>query len=269
MFQLKLPALPMLTRLRVSQLAPIAVQCGISSSQPRAQIIAALQGFYQKIRTEKRDATRRTVLSIDLGLTNLAWARLSCQASEPKVCLQHWQRTDLNLPDTYHPREYANVLRGFVCKELLAEPVDHVYIERQRHRTGGMAAVLEPVIRLALIEAQLHALLLANARAPMASTVIPGAVAKYFGLPVGPEKKRAAVQKVVQLLSEEAIHPACDVAFFHTRGVGKRDDLADCLLQGIAAISFERNCVRFMEAEGSNHLPAVNCHDNILLQKRV
>lgn len=130
-----------------------------------------------------------SILSIDMGIQNLAYAHLlvprdsnsTATAAAPGVVkLNAWRRlavSDALLdPDsrsspgstskqqkkekhTFSPSEYARTAYALVTGLLHAYRPSHVLIERQRFRSGGGSAVQEWTLRVGVFEGMLYAVL--------------------------------------------------------------------------------------------------------------
>lgn len=240
----------------LKELQSISVKCGLPSALPRARQLEALKSFYnEEVLGFPFD---KPILSLDLGLKNLAACEIAPIPNGPKYKILHWNKFDLGLPEIYNPQKYSETVKKFVENELKskAEKGKMIFIERQRHRSGSNSAVLETIMRLAILEGQLYCFLGENFKTV---SVNPGSVAKYFNLPTGKEKKSAAVLLVKDLLKSGRIIPAdpkIEEFFLEQK---KQDDLADSLLQAIASIEFRRNCQEFIETNQENNKLISKC----------
>ncbi len=218
----------------VAEVRAASIACGLASSSSRAVQLEALKSFYLRD-AQSFPLPSGPVLSLDLGLCNLA----ACVVQERTVL--RWEKFDLALPEVYCPGSYAQHVGKFCTERLLPGFTGQfIFIERQRHRSGSMAGIFETIVRLAILEAQLHALLKDRF---VCIPVNPAAVARFHDLPVGKEKKAAAVAKVKSLKCVEIP----DALFKNFSAQAKKDDLADSLLQAVAGISFRKNCREFFE----------------------
>ena len=230
----------------------ISVKCGLPSAISRVRQLDALKSFYnEEVLNFPFD---QSILSLDLGLKNLAACEIapippesSNPATETKYKILNWNKFDLGLPEIYNPQKYSETVKRFVENDLKSKffrTGKSIFIERQRHRSGSNSAVLETIMRLAILEGQLYCYLGENFKT---IPVNPGSVAKYFDLPTGKEKKSAAVLLVKNLLKSEKIIPADPAMERFFLEQKKQDDLADSLLQAIASMEFRKNCRKFIE----------------------
>ncbi|KAK1836128.1 mitochondrial resolvase Ydc2 [Podospora conica] len=104
------------------------------------------------------------ILSIDLGIRNLAFALLVPRRTT--TTLEAWKRLDLLPPASasalahdFSPPSTAHIALSLLRTHLLPLAPTHVLIERQRYRSGGAAAVLEWTLRVNALETALHAAL--------------------------------------------------------------------------------------------------------------
>lgn len=228
----------------LAELSAISVKCGLPSTISRPRQLEALKLFYMEEVT-KFPINPGPIISIDLGLCNLAACEIiEMEESKSIYKILNWNKFDLKLPDIYNPLKYAETVKKFVEKDLLKDfKGERVFIERQRHRSGSNSAVLETIMRLAIVEAQLHCFL--NEKVETVP-VNSSSVAKFFNLPIGKEKKSAAVKVVKELLKTERVltNPSIEMLFLKER---KQDDLADSLLQAIASLEFRKNCREYIK----------------------
>lgn len=239
---LKVSAFPL------AHLQSVSIKCGLPSTASRSKQLDALNKFYwEEVRSFPFDP--HPILSMDLGLCNLAVCEIEAQdPSERSYKILNWNKYNLGLPEVYNPVRYAEIIKKFVETELLFGSLQgkHIFIERQRHRSGSNSAVLEIIMRLAILEAQLYCFL-AEKNNYKTVPVNPGAVAKFFNLPTGKEKKSSAVLLVKQMLKEGKIISCSSALESYFLTQKKQDDLADSLLQAVASLEFRKNCREFIE----------------------
>lgn len=183
--------------------------------------------------------------------------------------------------ESFEPIDYAAHAYRFIDHVLTTYKPNQILIERQRFRTGGQASVQEWTIRVGVFEGMLYAVLRALAEErKLQLQVEPMQPARVNGSWLeGPESvkaipakklstrdvKQAKIALVCQMLQEEGgqsrftvtkqLRPFADefvsVWKKETRnkksaggGIGKLDDLADSLLQGLAWINWQNNRIR-------------------------
>jgi cruciform cutting endonuclease 1 len=185
--------------------------------------------------------------------------------------------------ESFEPFQYATYAYNLISDIITTHKPTHILIERQRFRTGGGSAVQEWTIRVGMFESMLYAVLktLTEERSISINVqgVLPTKVNRYWFEeghkdtvvePVrkltGKEVKNAKMKMVDSMLtaaiksqSPFEISPEAQamVGDFTARmngslrkvegrgsGLVKLDDLADCLLQGLAWIDWQNNLER-------------------------
>lgn len=230
------------------ELQAISVKCGQASTVSRARQLEALRSFYNSEVSFFNPINSGPVLSMDLGLCNLAACEIEPVESDDSTIYRilKWNKYDLGLPEVYNPLRYAETVKNFTEKELLNSfSGKYIFIERQRHRSGSNIAICETIVRLAILEAQLHCLL--SQKNFQTIPVVPASVAKFFDLPKGKGKKSGAVGLVKEMLKSQRnllLDESLENLFLKQK---KQDDMADCLLQAIASLEFRKNCREFIK----------------------
>lgn len=202
--------------LKLAQLQRVAFLCGLTTSGTKPVIRQRLidvatatsaavptQPQQQQQRRRRKaspgagnGSDNRRILSIDLGLRNLAWSLLTPAPAPapsparrraaaagtigssynpcvpPPVHLHAWTRNSLvkapsaeeeeeeqhgKTENEFSPARMAVTAVRFVRQTLLPLNPTHVLIERQRFRTGGAAPVQEWTLRVNTLEAMIHA----------------------------------------------------------------------------------------------------------------
>ena len=300
-------ALKIPSTLRLIDLKLLASKCGLNSSGTKPIISARLSEICA---VSLKPARRTRILSIDMGIRNLAYCILDVPHKETtkeepgtgkveKVelpSIHEWSRLavssaptseDENVPiikEAFDPATLSRAAYTLLRERLLLANPTHILIERQRFRSMGSKHILEWTIRVNMFESILYAVLYTlKAEGVWSGEVVavtPGKVGPFWiGDDEGGEghrkerKAKSAKTKnkgqkidlvrrwlesgdVVGLGNEGSMEMArqyvkkWDTAPGRKKGVkektkdeemGKLDDLADCLLQGMAWVSWEEN----------------------------
>lgn len=182
-----------LSAYKADTLKEVALACGIASSGTKAELVERLGtelllARFGASHSPTSDAAQHgrgagqkcRILSIDMGIRNLAYAVLDVhlplktgqpgesltsllstkrQALAPtQVSLSTWSRLSLT-PSSFDPPTLAIIAHDLVTKHFLAGKPSIILIERQRHRSGGGAAVLEWTLRVNMLESLLWGVL--------------------------------------------------------------------------------------------------------------
>jgi cruciform cutting endonuclease 1 len=191
--------------------------------------------------------------------------------------------------ETFCPSVYASNAYALLNTLLSSYNPTHILIERQRFRSGGGSAVQEWTIRVGVLEGMLYAVLhtLRQERGGDVSKIQvhgiePGRVVKYWidregGKMSAREVKKAKISIVGELLEggkvgvpEGAVGDLVGMYLGKVNGkvngkgkidVGKLDDLADCLLQGVTWLEWEGMRERLVKGvfEGLEGLEGLEC----------
>ncbi|KAL8770316.1 MAG: hypothetical protein Q9209_003952 [Squamulea sp. 1 TL-2023] len=199
----------------------------------------------------------------------LRWSRIDVskpvddiQASNDSALI-----TESPAKESFSPSIYASHAHTFLATHILPHAPTHILIERQRFRSMGGSAVQEWTLRVNMFEAMLYATLRTYSELGMwkgeVVPVLPSKVVKYWldgrddVVEMDREKTRrkslsgknskmlkmGIVRDMVEhgtgvIMDGEAKETA---GLVMKRGSGKFDDLADCLLQGLAWVKWEEN----------------------------
>lgn len=226
--------------MKLSELQSLARQCGLSSSGSKAGLIDALHAHASGARP-----LAGPICSIDLGVRNLA----VCVVEPTTRSVRDWRLIDFlgssaEKDTTFCPLRFDQQVRRTIAEHIMPHEwnLERVLIERQRHRSGGAAFVLESIIGVIRLETALYAHL--SAAGTSCEPVIPRRVSDHFGLVAeidkgakGPNKakKRRAVELVTKWtagVESPVTIPQPLIEYF--RSQKKRDDLSDALLQAVA-----------------------------------
>lgn len=326
------PKLDWLSTCKAAQLKAIASATGIHSSGTKPILIARLEqelllrpfalADFSNGKSKTRSAPHN-ILSIDMGIRNLAYCRFtlpsnwSITTNSPWApTITEWTRIAISSKhppaspqskEAFDPATYARHAHTLISS-LLRQPPSQILIERQRFRSMGGAAVQEWTLRVNMFEAMLYAVLHTYAARHLwrgaVHPVAPGKVAKFWlGDAEPPEedarRKRGSVQarsktakielverwlgqgdrfllqgsaarmaglylerrrgeKRTRLKGRKSVREsganiagmaegiAMDPPESAREGIGKLDDLADCLLQGMAWIKWEQNRIAIL-----------------------
>ncbi|KAJ1338065.1 cruciform cutting endonuclease 1 [Microdochium nivale] len=176
------PGLPTAYMLLLApQLRLLLKACGLATTGNKADLVQRLDNARSAWRHE---TSMPRVLSIDMGLRNFAFALISpvkvatsksprapAGITDPRqrgpklVHLHAWERRELvpahALPADFTPEKMSALALDLLQNHLLPLRPTHIILERQRARTLGGKGVLEWTLRVNMLEAMLHAALLA------------------------------------------------------------------------------------------------------------
>ncbi|KAI9852772.1 MAG: hypothetical protein M1824_001729 [Vezdaea acicularis] len=282
-----------LQTLKLAQLKHIAIKCGVNSSGTKSALAARLIDEVSPIvpnvaanSTVKNGPSR--ILSIDMGIRNLAYCMLEIPSPTPKrpskTAISAWQRvsvapkpivsaTGAPAKESFEPSQYSKLAYEFLVQDVLRRSPTHVLIERQRYRSSSSSAIQEWTVRVNMFEGMLYAVLhtlKAEQRwSGTVQSVLPAKVSSFWiedqerarGKGAKAKNKKLKVDvvgrwmesgDVVNLQTVEAKEMG-DAFLRKWQGKGRRkkgeepgdttklDDLADCMLQGIAWLEWEKN----------------------------
>lgn len=152
-----------LARLTAKSLQTTSLHCGLPLTGSKPALLSNLRAAASAPTT--LTPTSR-ILSIDLGLRNLAFALLT--SKKHNLTLHAWTRLDLLPPGDdlakptahdFSPPSIASLAVALLHTHLLPLAPTHILIERQRFRSGGAAPVLEWTLRVNALETALYAAL--------------------------------------------------------------------------------------------------------------
>jgi cruciform cutting endonuclease 1 len=228
----------------------------------------------------KQGLPGRTILSIDMGIKNLAYCVVNDKFQENgldasrknRFHISAWERLNV-LEDSraegsviegdFSPASLVPVALRLIKDIFLPLKPTNILIERQRFRTGGASAVQEWTLRVNTLEAMLWAVL-GTLRNSMASenvtkvqihAVSPSRVTAFWL----PGERRVRKKEKVHLVTEwlhATNNQVLDINIDPKTGISKEmftgakttaksltklDDLTDCLLQAVAWSLWESN----------------------------
>lgn len=236
-----------LNKLKLGRIQTLGVDCGLGKAGTKKQLIADVCEARRGVRWPRR------ILSIDMGVRNLAFCKLNLGGGQPTV--ERWSVMELDglrFEQPHFGRMAVDLLKG-----VGLDAVDTILIERQRMRSNGLRNVPEWIVRVNLLEAMVHALLQSHLdRAEYDYTVVsvlPSRVMNYWIRPSTPTvaanpnaryrlTKTAKVDLVSAWLGQDEKPFTLDPDAARTiASLKKKDDLADALLQALAWTQWTNN----------------------------
>ena len=135
--------------------------------------------------TPQQKKSISSLVSIDIGLSNAAYVHVD----RAKRILD-WKRISVPVPRPYSPMSCKKSVQQ-VVSDLPNAPL--YIIELQSHRASRLDPAMFPfVLHLRIVEAMFHCLL----QDKLVVDMNPLITARYFGLPTGARKKKAAVDLI-------------------------------------------------------------------------
>lgn len=222
---------------------------------------------------------RNRILSIDMGIKNLAFAVLEPDrisgSKHTAMVLRAWEKHDLGIND-YSVSNMATVAIDTVLSLCQAYKPGMVVVEQQRYRTQSNARIPEWTVRVNSLEAMFHALfgLLSRQRCLFNGTVMsvtPASIKAFYFPSMAANLSNSTNIKAKKI---ELVQDLLTSSSFHSNNVmscaTKKDDLADCLLQAIAIAEWTRNSHALLTALPETdslsqlllswNIPSANCH---------
>lgn len=148
-------------RLKNSALQSLALHCGYPGGTTKASRLAAVeQGARAARRLLENAPATLNVLSVDVGLKNFSFCKLSYNLASPAVAVHQWEHW--NLHDRFGAAEckpeLARLAVGVVDLVFVSSWVPHIVtIENQRTRSNSNAATLPNVLLNFTLEQMLYA----------------------------------------------------------------------------------------------------------------
>ncbi len=171
-----------LSALKGAALKQIAFKCGIQHSGVKASIIKRLQdeiplssrcvAALNGLKRTSRSHTR--ILSIDMGIRNLAYCVLDVPAGSGNPSIMDWKRLAVSSApvaetgdnegrelekESFEPHVLSAAAYELLRKNLLVHEPTHILIERQRFRSMGSPRILEWTVRVNMLESMFYATL--------------------------------------------------------------------------------------------------------------
>ncbi|POS86427.1 hypothetical protein EPUL_003500 [Erysiphe pulchra] len=166
-----------MTILKQAQLKLIAFKCGLAISGTKPNLLARIQNELNCIASTPVNDNYQRILSIDMGIRNLAYCTLDVNLSFPPPKIHAWRNlsvsmTPVNLViqdakeqqplqanEAFDPASMSATAYNLLREELLHDKPTHVIIEQQRFRSMGARHIFEWTIRVNMFEAILHGIL--------------------------------------------------------------------------------------------------------------
>ncbi|KAJ3033685.1 hypothetical protein HDV00_005904 [Rhizophlyctis rosea] len=218
---------------------------GLSSPDRKGELVSTISDHISLIATH---STPKTILAIDMGLTHLAFARITTE-TPPK--LLQWQLILPKLPKTYKPDLYAKECAALLDEHVFQMPADVCIVERN-YWGRNEGKIPDYILRLRSFEAAFVSVMTDRARktGTKVESVLPQLVSAHYGLKkralaqnaeMGKEtkydhgvKKRMAVEIASEWMEQRVKVECADSTREGFNKVRKRDDLADALLLAVA-----------------------------------
>ncbi|KAG5520161.1 hypothetical protein PMAC_001238 [Pneumocystis sp. 'macacae'] len=164
-----------LQQLTVLQLRTLAIKCGILNNGSKDELITRILKETSKTRLINEHYTSHRILSIDVGIRNLALCSMIVPSTIPKdfdsidhknIIINEWDKLSVEVENIecnkgikkmYKPVDYS-FLAYKVAKSFLEKFKPRtILIERQRYRTLNTNTIHEWIIRVNMFEHMLHA----------------------------------------------------------------------------------------------------------------
>jgi cruciform cutting endonuclease 1 len=168
-------ALSIPSTLKLAQLKLLAFKCGISSSGTKPILIQRLHDEIASVSAHGTKAKSNRILSIDMGIRNLAYCVLDVPAkstAKKLPTIQAWQRLAVSSPpssalepslvaakESFSPATLSATAYDLMRYRLLLLKPTHILIERQRFRSMGSKHILEWTVRVNMFESILYGVL--------------------------------------------------------------------------------------------------------------
>ncbi|KFX86839.1 hypothetical protein V490_08800 [Pseudogymnoascus sp. VKM F-3557] len=211
-------ALQLLSTLKGAALKQLAFKCGVSTSGVKATLCQRLQDEIPLLpgsklagkSGEKRQPMR--ILSIDMGIRNLAYCVLDVPTDSSLPKLVAWKRIAVSsapVPnndkselaakvekESFEPPVLSAAAFKLLRKTLLPHNPTHILIERQRFRSMGSPKILEWTVRVNMLESMIYAILLTlREEGAWNGTVVPIAPGKVGPFWLEGEEATAALEE--------------------------------------------------------------------------
>lgn len=220
-----------LSKLKKAELRKLAESCGIPCDAKHS-IPTIIKTITDRI---VQRTTSNHILSIDVGITNLAYALVEKDTNT----VIRWKHMSIQrlLPETYQLEGYVSSIHMFCLNEFGDLDSYDCVIERQQQKRGRPGqGILPTIFNLNIIESILHSWFLGIKQIhtfsinPVQLSKTQNEILVQRGKEAPADKKKASQILITDCLLFGTI--ICPDIFIHRFCNGtKRDDLADCLTQ--------------------------------------
>lgn len=224
-----------LGRLRVAALKKVAMECGVSPRGNKIEIADRVCSFAASRPPAGSDLR---IVSIDMGIRNIGICAMKSLWNK-KPQLDKWYLASLDT-DFSQP-SFASAANKFVTNHILTYDPQVVLVEKQRSRSGGSPQIPNAILRTNVFEGMVHAILTTLKTRPYVESIDPRLViARYDNREPSKRKtysasKRVRTELVKQWLMSPEAAPCTFTSDLDERNfTGKKDDLADSLVQAVA-----------------------------------
>lgn len=224
-----------LGRLRVAALRKKAMQCGVSPAGNKAEIVERL---CKSAAARPPPGSDLRMVSLDMGVRNIGVCAMNSYGSQ-RPCLEKWYLARLDTD--YSQPSFAHAAEKFVREHILTYDPKVVLMEKQRTRSSSSPQIPNAVLRTNIFEGMVHAILATQTSKLYIESIDPRLIlARYDDTRDKSKRKTYAASKRVrtELVKKWIAEPAtapCSFAssFGKDTYIGKKDDLADSLVQGV------------------------------------
>jgi cruciform cutting endonuclease 1 len=283
------PTTRSLAALNLTSLRVLLAHIGSPTSGTKPLLIArlqrALKGAIIPFSDSRGNLTAR-VLSIDMGIRNLAYCVADVRVPKGKnkdwsLDVLDWKRVNVladkesngsgeddSDSDAYSPARLSPAAVSLVKDTFLPTKPDIIAIERQRFRSGGGKGVLEWTLRVNMLEGMLWSAFNSIPSNSVLVGISPARVARFWVPKVADGKATVEKKQKVEVarrwlnghgpkglsicIAENVNEVKSMVLKGPIQGTGKVDDLADCLLQVGALVSWEKNRRMILDMDGQD-----------------
>jgi cruciform cutting endonuclease 1 len=255
-----------LEKLKLLQLKQLSRNCGLSISGTKPSLVSALVHAVHDKANNKPFETPTRLLSVDLGLRNIAFCQFKLDSVHGAPQIEKWELVGLEgLEENRSLMQpvFASMALHLVKSAFLKGNItpDVILIEQQRIRSGGSSSVCEHIAKINILEGMIHAILqtyMEERSLDIRLESVPAkGVMKYWirdrekleqmstGRRYQLTKKAKVTMAETLLLSPNGssftLAPEVNPFDSESSLKVKRDDLCDSLLQGLGWIIWQRN----------------------------